>query len=153
MISTGSDKFGLLLAHFFGNGKAALNAAGAAGLYGMGVETARSAMELLESEGILRNSRRGRGRADPAVVSVQVLKEQTQSVWEPDYFFGYAVPSEKLYRYNSSGLGSGVIVNKRGYVFTNLHVVEDAMRSSEQNTDYVNPDKLGDLNVALTFKF
>lgn len=61
-MGTGSDKFGLLLAHFFGSGTAGLSAAGAAGLYGLGVETARSAMELLESEGILRSTRRGRGR-------------------------------------------------------------------------------------------
>jgi len=66
-------------------------------------------------------------KAGPAVVSVKVLKEETQSVLEPDYFFGYAVPSERLYRYNSAGLGSGVIIDKRGYVLTNLHVVADAV--------------------------
>lgn len=67
-------------------------------------------------------------KAGPAVVSVQVIKEETQSVWEPDYFFGYAIPSERLYRYKSAGMGSGAIIDKRGYVLTNRHVVEDAVR-------------------------
>lgn len=67
-------------------------------------------------------------KAGPAVVSVKVLKEETQAVWEPDYFFGYSLPSEKLYRYQSAGIGSGVIIDKRGYVLTNLHVVENAVR-------------------------
>lgn len=67
-------------------------------------------------------------KAGPAVVSVQVLKEETRSVWEADYFFGYVIPSERLYRFSSAGLGSGVIIDKRGYVLTNLHVVENAVR-------------------------
>lgn len=67
-------------------------------------------------------------RAGQAVVSVQVIKEETQSVVEPDYYFGYMLPSEKLYRYRSAGLGSGVIIDKRGYVLTNRHVVAGAVR-------------------------
>ncbi|MBI4351603.1 MAG: trypsin-like peptidase domain-containing protein [Elusimicrobia bacterium] len=67
-------------------------------------------------------------KAGPAVVSVQVIKEETQSVWEPEYFFGYVIPYERLYRYHSAGIGSGVIIDKRGYILTNRHVVEDAVR-------------------------
>lgn len=67
-------------------------------------------------------------KAGPAVVSVQVLKEETQTVLEPDYYFGYMMPSEKVYRYQSGGLGSGVIIDPRGYVLTNRHVVADAVR-------------------------
>lgn len=67
-------------------------------------------------------------KAGPAVVSVQVIKEETQTVVEPDHFFGYMVPSEKTYRYRSGGLGSGVIIDPRGYVLTNRHVAEDAVR-------------------------
>jgi len=67
-------------------------------------------------------------KAGPAVVSVQVMKEETQAVLEPDYYFGYAMPSERLYRYKSAGVGSGVIIDKRGYVLTNRHVVADAVR-------------------------
>lgn len=67
-------------------------------------------------------------KAGPAVVSVQVLKEETQTVLEPDYYFGYMMPSERTYRYQSGGLGSGVIIDPRGYVITNRHVVADAVR-------------------------
>ena len=67
-------------------------------------------------------------KAGPAVVSVQVVKEETQSVLEPDYYFGYALPSERTYRWRSAGIGSGVIIDPRGYVLTNRHVVEDAVR-------------------------
>ena len=67
-------------------------------------------------------------KAGPAVVSVQVIKEETQSVLEPDYYFGYDLPTARVYRYKSEGVGSGVIVDKRGYVLTNRHVVEDSVR-------------------------
>lgn len=67
-------------------------------------------------------------KAGPAVVSVQVLKEETQTVLEPDHYFGYMLPSERTYRYQSGGLGSGVIIDPRGYVLTNRHVAEDAVR-------------------------
>lgn len=67
-------------------------------------------------------------KAGPAVVSVQVLREETVAVLEPEYFFGYIIPSERIYSYNSAGLGSGVIIDERGYVLTNLHVVQNAVR-------------------------
>lgn len=67
-------------------------------------------------------------KAGPAVVSVKVVREEMQSVVEPEYYFGYALPSEKLYRYDVAGLGSGVIIDELGYVLTNLHVIEDAVR-------------------------
>ncbi|MDD5208215.1 MAG: trypsin-like peptidase domain-containing protein [Elusimicrobiales bacterium] len=80
-------------------------------------------------------------RAGPAVVSVQVIKEETQSVWEPDFFFGYSMPSEKVYRYNSAGLGSGAIIDKRGYVVTNLHVVEGAVNIKIMTQDAKGVEK------------
>ncbi len=54
MPATCSKEFGLLLDYFFGGGKAALSAAGAAGLSGLPAGAALSLMELLETEGILR---------------------------------------------------------------------------------------------------
>ena len=60
MINTGSKEFGLLLAHFFGDDKAALSAPAAAGLSGLGVGAALNALKLLEREGILCSNRRGR---------------------------------------------------------------------------------------------
>lgn len=46
--------FGLLLAHFLGDKKAALSVSAAAGLTGLPVGVARSALALLETGGILR---------------------------------------------------------------------------------------------------
>lgn len=59
-MDTASDKFGLLLAHFFGRGNAGLSPAAAAAITGLGLEAAHGALELLESAGILR-SRGGTG--------------------------------------------------------------------------------------------
>jgi len=59
MADTGSIEFDRLLAHFFGNEKAVLSAPAAAGLSGLPINVALSAMELLETAGILRA---GRGR-------------------------------------------------------------------------------------------
>jgi len=66
-------------------------------------------------------------KASKAVVSVQVVREEAQKVVEPEYFFGYVIPQERIYRHQTAGIGSGVIINSRGYVLTNYHVVEDAV--------------------------
>lgn len=66
-------------------------------------------------------------KASKAVVSVQVVREEAQKVLEPEYFFGYVIPQERIYRHQTAGIGSGVIINSRGYVLTNYHVVEDAV--------------------------
>lgn len=57
-----NNRFGLLLAHFFGNGGAALSPAAAAGISGLGAEAALSALELLESAGVLRSRGWGGGK-------------------------------------------------------------------------------------------
>jgi S1-C subfamily serine protease len=60
-----------------------------------------------------------------SVVSVRVEKEETASVLEPEFFFGYVIPDEKIYKYKIGGVGSGVIVDERGFVITNFHVISD----------------------------
>ncbi len=57
-----SKEFDLLLAHFLGDAGAALSAPAAAGLSGFGVGAARDVLRILEREGILRSSLRGRRR-------------------------------------------------------------------------------------------
>ena len=66
-------------------------------------------------------------KAAKAVVSVQVVREEAQTAIVPDYFFGYAMPQERVYRRQTAGIGSGVFIDPRGYVLTNYHVVEDAV--------------------------
>lgn len=65
-------------------------------------------------------------KGSSAVVYVKVEKEAETRVVEPEFFFGYVIPDEKVYKYRIGGAGSGVIVDESGYVVTNYHVVEES---------------------------
>ncbi|MCX7641953.1 MAG: trypsin-like peptidase domain-containing protein [Elusimicrobiales bacterium] len=64
-------------------------------------------------------------KTNNAVVSVRVVKEGEISVIEPEFFF-FGIPEEKVYKFQFSGIGSGVIISEDGYVITNDHVIRGA---------------------------
>lgn len=83
-----------------------------------------------------------------SVVNVSVVREETAAVIEPEFFFGYIVPFEKIYKYETGGIGSGFIVDERGYVLTNYHVIEGARRIKVEMTDKNGEKKEFDADIA-----
>lgn len=75
-------------------------------------------------------------KAAPAVVSIQTSQEipiETHPMLSDPlfrFFFGEPDKDKEEYspnqKYMQQGLGSGVIVDKRGYILTNNHVIKDA---------------------------
>jgi len=66
-------------------------------------------------------------RVAPAVVNVTALHERQVLVWERfwDQFYPRLRARERTQR--SQSFGSGVIVDPRGYIFTNYHVISGAI--------------------------
>lgn len=76
-------------------------------------------------------------RAEPSVVSIQTTKEMPNELHpllqDPFFKFFFNDPHgnqsnnpNNLPKQLQQGLGSGVIINKKGYVLTNNHVIKDA---------------------------
>ncbi len=88
-------------------------------------------------------------KVQPAVVNVTTEKTITMRPWErfgddffkgspfEDFFRGFGSPRErgKEYRQKQRSGGSGVIVDKEGYILTNNHVVEGADKVKVQLND------------------
>lgn len=64
-------------------------------------------------------------RASPAVVNISAIRSVTQNTYLEQWFWGDILPFEKR---SLREVGSGVIINKQGYILTNHHVIDNAER-------------------------
>ncbi|MBI4051764.1 MAG: Do family serine endopeptidase, partial [Elusimicrobia bacterium] len=77
-------------------------------------------------------------KAKPAVVNITAIHEERGYVQSPQFFFGdpdeflyhffrgQPEPRTRPYRWKTQGVGSGVLIDDRGYVITNEHVIRGA---------------------------
>jgi len=98
-------------------------------------------------------------RVAPAVVTVNVLEIQYERVVDPfvdDFFrsFGLLGPRTRFRERPVRAVGSGFIIDERGHILTNYHVVEGASYVSvaladggEVEVDFVGADPRNDLAV------
>jgi len=98
----------------------------------------QDSLEALVSRGRRNAIVRAAERAAPAVVSVNVL--QTTVVQTPyrDFFGYFYVPRRRTVQ----NIGSGFIINTRGYLLTNQHVVDKASKISVSTSDGTTYDAL-----------
>ncbi|HEQ60645.1 MAG TPA: PDZ domain-containing protein [Firmicutes bacterium] len=94
-------------------------------------------------------------RVSPAVVNISTERTVRQPALRPPGFFWS--PFDDLFReryYRTESLGSGVIVDPRGYVVTNDHVIRQASRivvavadGTEYEADLIGTDSRNDVAV------
>jgi serine protease Do len=89
-------------------------------------------------------------KAKPAVVNISVVQEQRVRVEAPDFFFGdpedmmrqfMQGPQPHEYRFRAEGTGSGFIIDPKGYILTNEHVIREATEIRVTLTDPNGKDK------------
>ncbi|MCG9128241.1 trypsin-like peptidase domain-containing protein [Candidatus Poribacteria bacterium] len=88
-------------------------------------------------------------RASPAVVNISAIRNVTQITSLEQWLWGDFQPFQKR---SLREVGSGVIINKEGYILTNHHVIDDAERvrvafvdGREFDAQIVGFDPLSDL--------
>ncbi len=93
----------------------------------------------------------------PSVVMIEVESESSVNQDIPNRFFGpffnIPIPQEQPQR-QQQGIGSGIIINREGYILTNNHVIQNANKITvqiDQNEEYrgevIGRDSLTDLAV------
>ncbi len=88
-------------------------------------------LEALVSRGRRNAIVRAAERAAPAVVSVNVLQTTVVKTPYRDFFGFFYVPRRRTVK----NIGSGFIINARGYLLTNEHVINKALKISVSTSD------------------
>lgn len=62
----------------------------------------------------------------PTVVSISVVQKKSSQKFGNQFFFGFPFGPQMPRNYQAKSSGSGVIIDKKGYIVTNNHVVKNA---------------------------